>query len=278
MYNRGRCLRTLRWGITCAVLVVATAAWSRFAETEHLKVELLSDINSVEPGKPFSVGLHFEMEKGWHIYWRNPGDSGEPSRVEWNLPPGFLPGEIEWPAPERLGSASVIDYGYEEAVLLPVEMRTPKSLAPGQRVTLSADVSWLVCRDICVPGKESLKLALPVQATPSSVSLSHALFQAARSRAPKPLPSAWRIDAISEKDRFTLTVHGGDAAKASFFPLEADQIDNAAPQAIAAVPGGVRLTLKKSDRLLKTPATIAGVLEVSPDKAYDVSAPVQSQQ
>jgi thiol:disulfide interchange protein DsbD len=256
---------------------VATAAWSRSTETEHLKVQLLSDVNSVVPGKPFWVGLHFEMEKGWHIYWRNPGDSGEPPRVQWNLPSGFLPGKIEWPAPARLGSGSVIDYGYEETVLLPVEMRTPESLAPGQRVTLSAAVSWLVCRDICVPGKESLKLSLPVQATESSMSASHALFQEAKSRAPKPFPSAWRVAAISEKDRFVLTVHGSDVAKASFFPLETDQIDNAAPQALAAIPGGVRLTLKKSDRLLKTPATLAGVLEVSPDEAYDVLAPVQLQ-
>ena len=255
---------------------MAIGAWSRSAETEHLKVQLLSDTNSVEPGKPFWVGLHFEIEKEWHIYWRNPGDSGEPPRVQWNLPPGFLPGQLEWPAPARLGSGSVIDYGYEEAVLLPVEIETPKSLAPDHRVTLSADVSWLVCRDICVPGRETLNLSLPVEAASSSVSASHALFQAAKSRAPKPLPSTWRVDAISEPDRFVLTIHSDSVAKASFFPLEADQIDNSAPQAVAVVPDGVRLTLKKSDRLLKMPATLDGVLEVSPDRAYGVRAPIQS--
>jgi len=276
MRLNGKSFPSLRRGIICAVLLFAPRVFSRPVETGHLKVQLLSDTNAVEPGKRFWVGLHFEMDKEWHIYWRNPGDSGEPPRVQWNLPPGFVAGEIEWPAPARLGSGSVIDYGYEEGVLLPVEMQTAKSLATGQRVTLLADVSWLVCKDICVPGKESLKISLPVQTTPSSVSASHALFHAAKSRAPRPLPSAWRIDAISEQDRFVLTIHSGGVAKASFFPLEADQIDNSAPQAIAAIPGGMRLMLKKSDRLLKTPATLDGVLEVSPDGAYAVSVPLPS--
>jgi DsbC/DsbD-like thiol-disulfide interchange protein len=241
---------------------------------QHLKIELISDTNSVELGRPLWVGLHFEMEKDWHIYWKNPGDSGEPPRVRWDLPNGFHAGEIDWPAPARLGSGSVIDYGYEESVLLPVEIETPKSLAPG-RVIISADVSWLVCKDICIPGKAGLMLSLPMQATPGSFTESHALFQSARTHAPKPIPSTWRVSALSEKDSFVLTIYGDGVRKASFFPLEADQIDNSAPQTIAMLPGEVRLTLKKADRLLKTPATLDGVLEVGSGRAYAVSAPVQ---
>lgn len=265
----------LRLGLACAVLVLAPAlAWGRATETEHLKVQLVSDTNSIEPGKPLWVGLHFEMEKQWHIYWRNPGDSGEPPQIRWNLPAGFRAGGIEWPVPVRLGSGSVIDYGYEEPVLLPIEIQTPKNLRPGSRVTLSADVSWLVCKDICVPGKAGLTLSLPVLATPGSRSTSHALFESAKLRAPKPMPSTWKVDVISEKDRFVLTIHGKGVRTTSFFPLEADQIDNAAAQGMAALPDGVRLTLKKSDQLLKTPTTLDGVLEVSPDRAYGMSAPV----
>jgi DsbC/DsbD-like thiol-disulfide interchange protein len=267
----------LRGGIACAVLVLSTgSAGSHPAGAEHLKVELVSDTNSVGPGRPLWVGLHFEMENEWHIYWRNPGDSGEPPRIRWNLPAGFQAGAIEWPAPARLGSGSVIDYGYEESVLLPVEMQTPKTLAPGSRATLSAEVSWLVCKDICVPGKAGLTLSLPVEATPGSASPSHALFQAAKSRAPKPMPSAWKVEVVSEKERFILTIRGDNFSKASFFPLVPDQIDNAAPQGIAALPSGLRLTLKKSDQLLKTPRTLDGVLEVSPGRAYGISAPVAS--
>jgi len=221
------------------------------------------------------VGLYFEMQKQWHIYWRNPGDSGEAPRIRWNLPPGFQAGEVQWPAPARLGSGSVIDYGYEEPVLLFVEMQTPKNLAVGNSVTLSAEVSWLVCKDICVPGKADLTLSLFVRTLSGSVTMSHALFQEARSRVPKPLPAAWRADALSNRDSFVLTIRSG-IAKASFFPLEADQVDNAAPQTTIALPDGVRLTLKKSDRLLKTPAMLNGIVELGSGRAYVVSAPVRS--
>ena len=259
------------------LLLASACAWRCLAETEHLTVKLISDASSVEPARPLWVGLHFDIEQHWHIYWRNPGDSGEPPRVRWNLPTGFRAGDIEWPAPSRLGSGSVIDYGYEAPVLLPVELQAPNSLSPGSSVTLAADVSWLICKDICVPGRASLTLSLPVEATPGLPSASHALFQVAKSRAPKAAPSTWKIEAISEKDQFVLMIYGSGMTTASFFPLEADQIDNAAPQAIAALPGGVQLTLRKSDRLVKTPATLAGVLEGGPGRAYAVSVPVRSQ-
>lgn len=262
--------------ISTMILLVAVSTSARPAETEHLNVQLVSDTDSVQPGTALSVGLHFEMEKNWHIYWKNPGDSGEPPRVRWNLPAGFQAGEVQWPAPARLGSGSVIDYGYEQPVLLFVEMQTPENLTVGSRVTLSADVSWLVCKDICVPGKANVTLSLPVRTAPGSASASQVLFRDARSRVPKPMPSKWRTDATSEKDGFVLTIHGADVARASFFPLEADQIDNAAPQTLTTLPGGLRVTLKKSEQLLKAPALLDGVLELSTGRSYTVSAPVRT--
>jgi thiol:disulfide interchange protein DsbD len=262
--------------ISTVILLATASAWGRPAETEHLKVQLISDSDWVQPGRPLLVGLRFEMEKQWHIYWRNPGDSGEPPQVQWKLPAGFQAGEVQWPAPERLGSGSVIDYGYQESVLLPVEIQTPGTpLAAGSTLTLSAQVSWLVCKDICVPGQAELTLSLPVRMAPAPVSASHALFQEAGSRLPEPMPPEWRTEATSEKAFFVLTIHGVGVGKASFFPLEADQIDNAAPQTATALPGGVRLTLKKSDQLAGTPARLDGVLKLSPGPAYAVSVPIR---
>jgi len=266
-----------RFAIACTVIASASALVSGSPpETEHLKVQLLSDSSSATPGRPLWVGLYFEVEKQWHIYWTNPGDSGEPPRVTWNLPDGFQAGEIQWPAPARLGSGSVVDYGYEEPVLLPIEVRPPAKARLGSTATLSAKVTWLVCRDICVPGKADLTLSLPVRATPSLPSAWHALFEATRSHTPRPMPAGWKANAVSEKDQFVLTIHGASATTALFFPLVEDQIDNAAPQEFNAVKGGMRLTLKKSDRLLKAPETLDGVLEVSSGRAYVVSAPVAS--
>jgi thiol:disulfide interchange protein DsbD len=170
----------------------------------------------------------------------------------------------------------VIDYGYRETVLLPVEIQTPSTLAAGGRMTLSAEVSWLVCKDVCEPGKADLTLSLPVRTAPGPGSAAHALFQEARSRLPQPMPPDWRVEATSGQDGFVLTIHGAGEAKASFFPLEAGQIDNAAPQAATALPGGMRLALKKSEQLSRMPARLDGVLELGSGRSYALSAPVLS--
>ena len=266
-------------GLAFAIFFLAAPVpRARAADAGHLKVALVSDTNSAVPGKPLWVGLHFNLDTGWHIYWINPGDSGEPPRVTWTLPEGFQAGPIEWPAPKRLGSGSVIDYGYDEPVLLPVEIRTPVNLKPGSRVALSANVRWLVCREICIPGKTDVSLTLPVRgASGADFSSSHELFQAARSRVPKPAPAAWKAQAVSEKGQFVLALQTGRAfEKGSFFPLDADQIDNSARQGVTTPLGGMRLTLKKSDQLVKAPALLRGVIELASGEAYEISAPVQS--
>jgi thiol:disulfide interchange protein DsbD len=171
----------------------------------------------------------------------------------------------------------VIDYGYQDSVLLPVELQTPRTaLAAGSSVTLSAEVRWVVCHDVCLSGQATLTLSLPVRAEPGSESASHGLFREAGARLPKPMPPAWKAEATSGKDVFVLTVQGAGGAGAFFFPLQADQIDNVAPQTTTMLPGGLRLTLKKSDQLLKMPDKLDGVLELGKGQVYAVTAPVRA--
>lgn len=274
----GPLLRAMTLGRVCRlalVLVLAPAtAWGR---PETLKVRLLSATPYVQPGRPLLVGLHFQMRDHWHIYWTNPGDSGVPPQVRWQLPPGFQAGGLQWPVPERLGSGSVIDYGYQGSVVLPVEIQTPSAtLRDGDRITFAVEVTWLACKERCVPGKASLTLTLPVRAAPGPVSRTRALFQEAVQRLPKPMPAAWKAEATSAGGFLVLTVLGVEAGQASFFPLEPDQIDNAAPQTCTAVPGGLRLTLKQSEQLAATPARLDGVLVLAPGRAHALSAPVRA--
>ncbi len=121
----------------------------------HLKVELISEQPTSPPGQPLWVGLLFRLEPGWHIYWQNPGDSGEPSRTQWNLPTGFLAGSIRWPQPIRLGGGSVVDYGYEGQVLLMAPLQASSSRKETSLPSLSADVKYIVCRDVCIPRESS---------------------------------------------------------------------------------------------------------------------------
>jgi thiol:disulfide interchange protein DsbD len=252
----------------------AVADGSR-AAIPHGTVELLAEQQSIQPGHAILLGLHFRLEKGWHIYWINPGDSGEPPRLEWHLPAGLRAGAIEWPAPSRLPIPPLVDYGYEEEVLLPVPIESTSSLAGRSEATLAADMKAIVCREVCIPAKAQLALSLPVRAErPRESAATLEMFRAARKRLPKPAPASWRPSARDLGDRFELRISTGRAiSQAWFAPLKPLQIENAAPQETASTEGGGRLMLKKSDQLLKPLSRLRGVL-VLPQGAYLIDAPV----
>ncbi len=229
----------------------------------HAKVELIAEQDSIQPGHPLLVGFLFHLDQGWHIYWRNPGDSGEPPKVQWELPPGIQAGAIEWPSPIRLGSGSVVDYGYEDQVLLMVPLKTPSALQTSAAAPMiAADVRYIVCREICVPGKAHLTLSIPVAiAKPNENPERREIFEHARGQLPKPAPSSWRVSAVSEGQHFVLSVRcGTPEKKASFFPLDPNEVENSAPQAFAPLTDGFRLTLQKSNLLVKPVTTLRGLI------------------
>src|SRR6185312_3721849 len=122
--------------LLCASLLLQAAP----RPTKHATVELLSQEQSAAPGSEATVGLHFVLENGWHIYWVNPGDSGQPPALKWQLPEGFAAGEIQWPRPERMQSSpSLADYGYHSEVLLSVKLKVPQSIPARQKPELVLD-------------------------------------------------------------------------------------------------------------------------------------------
>jgi len=132
---------------------------------ELVKPELLADTNAVIPGKPFTAGLLLRMAPGWYTYWKFPGDAGIPTEIKWKLPPGWKAGEIQWPIPLKMAEAGDIQiYGYRDEVLLTQKITPPPSITDST-VTLAADVNWLVCEKICIPGNASLRLELPKSTT-----------------------------------------------------------------------------------------------------------------
>src|SRR5580704_4342118 len=98
---------------------------------EHVKVELVSEEDAIVPHQKLSVGIRFDLQEGWHTYWINPGDSGEPPRIDWELPAGFQVGPLQWPYPTRLPIPPFLDFGYERQVLLSVALRPPSGLTEG---------------------------------------------------------------------------------------------------------------------------------------------------
>ena len=139
----------------------AGAAWTG---SPRVTVELVSEGDAVAPGKTFWIGLRQTIAPGWHTYWINPGDSGEPPQIDWALPAGFSAGDIAWPHPERIRVGPAMSYGYSNEVVLPIPVTAPADLVPGARVTLSGRASWLVCEKECIPEEAPVSLTLAVAA------------------------------------------------------------------------------------------------------------------
>lgn len=265
----------LRLWLAVIVLLALMPADTQEKPAQHARVELVSQQASIAAGSDAQLGVHFILDPGWHIYWINPGDSGQPPSFTWTLPAGFSVGEIQWPQPERMQTVKELaDFGYHNEVLLLLTLHVPASAKSS--VALAADAKWLVCREVCIPEHTQLQLTLPVAANAQPNSSTAKLFANTTRLLPKPQPRAWKVIAISEKDDFVLSVTAGKAiAKAEFFPLDPGQVDNPAPQKIQPSPTGARIALKKSDLLVKPIKTLRGVLAIPGNPPYQIEAPVR---
>ena len=253
---------------------------SAFAQPSapHARVELLARQTAIRAGSDLQLGVHFILEPEWHIYWINPGDSGQPPSLKWQLPPGFIAGEIQWPRPERMqSSVELADYGYHDDVLLMVPIHTPQFIHDEQLrgLRFAVDAKWLVCREVCIPEHANLELSLhsgAIKDNPANAKL----FTDAEKLLPVPMPHGWTAEADSRKDDFLLTIAAGKPiTKAIFFPLEPGQIDNPALQKLQSTAGGAKIALKKSDLLLKPISVLRGVLVIPDGPAYRIEAPVR---
>src|SRR5687767_525917 len=145
-----------------ATLAACAALAAPVVKTERVEAQLIAERESVQPGKPMPVGLKLRMAPHWHTYWKNPGDSGLPTRIDWVLPEGWKAGAIQWPYPKPLPVGPLVNYGYEDEVVLLVELTPPANAT--RTANIKARAEWLVCKDVCIPEKGELDLALPVSA------------------------------------------------------------------------------------------------------------------
>jgi len=258
-------IRILHLTLCVFVLAVTSARAQNVADL--VKVALLAEPAAIVPGEPFTVGIRLSMKEHWHTYWRNPGDSGEPAQVTWKLPQGFAVGDLEWPAPSLIRVGPAASFGYEAEAILLARVTPPRDVKSGTTVRLAADVAYLVCEKICIPGDASVSVSLPVAATGVS-SRSNAVFDAARSQLPQPSP--W--DATFGVDAKTLTLSLGaqdlrsDVIRSAvFFPHDNTLIDNAAPQALRTDGQTTRLSIARSQIAASIPQRIDGVLVLEED-------------
>jgi thiol:disulfide interchange protein/DsbC/DsbD-like thiol-disulfide interchange protein len=210
----------------------------------HVAAQLVSEFQALAPGETARVGLRLVHEPHWHTYWTVPGDAGLPTRLTWQLPPGFQAGALQWPVPQLLRVGSLANYGYEGTVLLPVEITVPATAAEGGKARLAANAQWLVCNDICIPESAELTLELPVsKAAHAAPARFRDEFAAAAARVPQPI-ALKQAAALIDGDRIRLTFAAGQPLdRLEFFPLEPSRLQAAAPQRLGTSAGAVTLDL-----------------------------------
>ncbi len=254
-----------------ALLPALSVRAADIVTTPRVEARLVSAVSGVPAaGGKISLGLHQRLQPGWHTYWRNPGESGEPTNIAWTAPPGFAVSDIFWPHPERIPFGELANYGYSDDVLLRVEVTVPAGLKPGENVTFKGDVAWLVCKDICIPEKAALDLTLPVVENEPVVNEQwRAAFDDARAREP--------LHSDSFDARFAATDAGVTlfffptlnrierGVGALFFPFTKGLIKASAPQTSEQREGGFAIVVPPGWKLRdaekrKTVDTIDGVL------------------
>ncbi|HEY9679590.1 MAG TPA: thioredoxin family protein [Drouetiella sp.] len=151
--------------------VLAQDAQAKIAQSPYVTAKLIADTTAIEAGKPFKLGVALTMKSEWHTYYKDSGDAGLPTKIVWHLPEGFKAGPLLWEKPEKFVEGGIVTYGYKDKTLIGATITPPANLS-GEKVDFNADVSWLSCNEICVPGKGAVSLSLPVDKAGKATSVN----------------------------------------------------------------------------------------------------------
>src|ERR1700754_2056657 len=175
----------------------------------HLTAELVSLSPEIAPGGTLQAGLVLTMEEHWHVYWINAGDSGEPPKITWTLPEGITAAPMQFPIPSRLPLGPLMDFGYEDEVAFPVQLTAASSMKPGP-VHLDAQINWLVCREVCIPGKAHLGLNLTIDPKATTPTQPVGALGEALGLLPQPLPEGTKLTITGGKNEFVFDLITGE--------------------------------------------------------------------
>ena len=237
-------LKTVTYFRLLPLLLLPMLGQAAPVKTDYATVQLVAENDAIVPGSTFDIAVHLDLVEHWHIYWTNPGASGLAPQFDWKLPEGFETGNIKWPVPERIEMAGLINYGYEDEATLLIPMTAPEDLVPGTEITLAADLFFLICKDLCLPGNAELELILPVAgaAEPGS---NAALFEAARASRPE-LSSDWSVTGRIDDGILVLTVVGEDVPGDIYFYAESEGVVDPSAEQVLSYPASDRAELRLS--------------------------------
>lgn len=280
----------LLWILLASPLSAALYATPLHQESAPVRVALVTEKETIQPGQPFWVALHLNLEKGWHVYWKNPGDAGLPLKLNWQLPEGFKAEPLQWPFPEKFTVDEMVGFGYHNEVTLLARLTPPSTLSSGENVSLSGDVKWLVCSELnCQPGSAPVQLNLKVDAAvPKANALAIEIFQKARSKMAKARTQIRTIhkEGIVQLQLPNKEIDQDDITGISFFPEQQNQIDSTVEPIIALEENAKKnkkylVNLKRADEIGVKSKNLKGILvlhtkEGKEDVAIDVDSPIEN--
>jgi thiol:disulfide interchange protein DsbD len=256
---------------------LASGVGAQDVTSDPVEARLVAQDLSIQPARPFMVGLLMKMKPGWHVYWKYPGDSGLPTTLKWSLPAGFTAGPLLWPVPERFVTDGLVTYGYSGQVLLMTEITPPTGVGAGSTVKLEATAGWLACLVACTPGSADLQVALPVSGMLPRIDDAWAsAFSQARSRLPvKGDPGAFT--ARADSGHITLDVQSAQLPPGSstlFYPDAPGQVNVSNAQVMSGGGNSLRMDQASGGA---APSRLSGILVTgSPQgpRAVEVDTPV----
>lgn len=264
--------RFLSLFVACLALPIFSLSLSGCREEDktsaiapHVEVSLLSDAAEPEVGREFYLGLYFKPEPGWHVYWRNAGDSGIPPKLTWTVGKDLAKiGEVLWPYPARIPVGPLVNFGYEGAVLLPSRATLDPKALPGSAVEIKLKAKWLVCREECIPGEAELTKTLTVaEGTKHKLSSDNDRFVRTLADVPPKLTGV-SFAVSEEQENIVLNLIPGTGRflpkSAIFFPQDRMIIENSTPQQSVVVDGNLRITLKQATNRSEPVSRLRGVL------------------
>ncbi len=249
--------------IFIAMMMIVASAAPALAQVDtapKVHARLIAEQSEIAPGRSLTVALEESIRAGWHTYWRNPGEAGLPTQIEWQLPPGWKAGDIAWPYPKRLPAGPLMNFGYEGNPWLLAPLTAPASAKPGDNVTLKAHASWLVCSEtLCVPEDTELSLPLTISDHPAPPYATIAQqFSAARALLPRESPWPVVFHKGQSLDLF-LAAPRLDVRSAEFFPFDEGFVKTGAKQGLGRAQSGLVLRLTPNAKA-KSLRTLDGVV------------------
>jgi len=263
-----------------AAALAAPAHAQQSAKSDHAEGSLVFERAAATPGDTFLGALKLDLADGWHVYWKNPGDSGLPPTAEWAPSPGVTFGDFRFPAPHAIPLATLMNYGYEHQLVLPFQIQVAADAKPGSEIAIGGKIEYLICADICIPEGIDLSTTLRVAASPETDADGSAIIVATLPHIPVAMTGKATVERTPKGFRVAVVDSGVVGAVATaknmrFFP-DGPELSNPAKQLVRTGANGVSIELTASDFAKEGDQNLSGIIamtdEAGSTRAWEVAA------